>query len=94
VLGTTATANDRVVADVAEIMGAGMNIQRGTLTRDSLLLYVYPEPMDTAHRLTLLTHLMKSIPGSGIIYCTTTRDCKVVAEWLKRSLPLNLTLLR
>ncbi|MCX9078358.1 MAG: DEAD/DEAH box helicase, partial [Candidatus Methanoperedens sp.] len=29
VLGTTATANDRVVADVAEILGAGMNIQRG-----------------------------------------------------------------
>jgi ATP-dependent DNA helicase RecQ len=83
VLGTTATANDRVVADVAEIMGAGMNIQRGTLTRESLSLYVYTEPMDTAIRLTLLTHLMKNIPGSGIIYCTTTRDCKIVAEWLQ-----------
>lgn len=83
VLGTTATANDRVVADVAEIMGAGMNIQRGTLTRESLSLYVYPEPMDTAYRLTLLTHLVKHISGSGIIYCTTTRDCKVVAEWLQ-----------
>ncbi len=83
VLGTTATANDRVVADVAEIMGAGMNIQRGTLTRESLSLYVYSEPADTAYRLTLLTHLMKHIPGSGIIYCTTTRDCKVVAEWLQ-----------
>lgn len=90
VLGTTATANDRVVADVAEIMGAGMNIQRGTLTRESLSLYVYPEPMDTATRLTLLTHLMKHIPGSGIIYCTTTRDCKIVAEWLQsQSFPVK-----
>lgn len=83
VLGTTATANDRVVADVADIMGVGMNIQRGPLTRDSLALYVYPDPMDAPSRLTLLSHLMRSIPGSGIIYCTTTRDCRRVAEWLQ-----------
>lgn len=83
VLGTTATANDRVVEDVAEILGATMNIQRGTLTRESLSLYVYPEIMDNATRLTLLSHLLKSIPGSGIIYCTTTRDCMMVAEWLQ-----------
>ncbi|MEO8166029.1 MAG: DEAD/DEAH box helicase, partial [Betaproteobacteria bacterium] len=36
VLATTATANDRVVKDVSEIIGVGMNIQRGALTRDSL----------------------------------------------------------
>jgi ATP-dependent DNA helicase RecQ len=84
VLGTTATANDRVVADVSEILGAEMNIQRGPLTRDSLRLYDYPEHYDYAYRLTLLTHLMKHIPGSGIIYCTTTRDCRLVAEWLQK----------
>jgi ATP-dependent DNA helicase RecQ len=83
ILGTTATANDRVVTDVAEILGAQMNIQRGPLTRDSLLLYVYRESMSAAMRLTLLSHLLKHIPGSGIIYCTTTRDCRVVAEWLQ-----------
>jgi ATP-dependent DNA helicase RecQ len=83
VLGTTATANDRVVADVADIMGVGMNIQRGPLTRESLALYVYPDQMDAPSRLTLLSHLMRSIPGSGIIYCTTTRDCRRVAEWLQ-----------
>lgn len=83
IIGTTATANDRVVADVASILGAGMNIQRGPLTRDSLKLYVYPEPMDAAHRLTLLSHLLAHLPGSGIIYCTTTRDCQRVAEWLQ-----------
>jgi ATP-dependent DNA helicase RecQ len=82
VLGTTATANNRVVADVAEIIGATMNIQRGALTRDSLLLYVYSEPLDVPTRLTLLSHLLKNIQGSGIIYCTTTRDCQVVADWL------------
>lgn len=83
VLGTTATANDRVVEDVAEILGASMNIQRGALTRDSLALYVYPDMMDTAVRLTLLSHLLKHIQGNGIIYCTTTRDCLLVAEWLQ-----------
>ncbi|MHB8627428.1 MAG: RecQ family ATP-dependent DNA helicase [Aggregatilineales bacterium] len=83
ILGTTATANDRVVVDVAEILGAQMNIQRGPLTRDSLLLYVYQEPMSAALRLTLLSHLMSHIPGSGIIYCTTTRDCRSVADWLQ-----------
>ncbi len=83
VIGTTATANDRVMADVAEILGAGLNIQRGPLTRESLSLYVYPEPMDIATRLTLLSHVLKSIPGSGIIYCTTTRDCRLVSEWLQ-----------
>ncbi|MEQ9028956.1 MAG: RecQ family ATP-dependent DNA helicase, partial [Aggregatilineales bacterium] len=84
VLGTTATANDRVVSDVAEIIGAGMNIQRGALTRDSLSLYTYPEYMDTATKLTLLSHLLSSIGGSGIIYCTTTRDCLLVSEWLQK----------
>jgi ATP-dependent DNA helicase RecQ len=83
VLATTATANDRVVADVSEIIGVGMNIQRGALTRDSLQLYVYPEAMDHPTRLTLLSHLMKHIEGSGIIYCTTTNDCRQVAEWLQ-----------
>lgn len=83
VLGTTATANDRVVADVSSILGTGMNIQRGALTRSSLQLYVYSEPMDSATRLTLLDHLMRSIAGSGIIYCTTTRDCVRVAQWLR-----------
>lgn len=84
VLGTTATANDRVVQDVASILGAGIHIQRGPLTRDSLRLYVYPEPHDHAYRLALLAHLLKNIPGSGIIYCTTTRDCQLVAEWLQQ----------
>ncbi|MBA3875096.1 MAG: RecQ family ATP-dependent DNA helicase, partial [Anaerolineae bacterium] len=83
VLGTTATANDRVVKDVSDILGATMNIQRGPLTRDSLRLYTYTEPFDHPTRLTLLSHLMKTIPGSGIIYCTTTRDCQIVAEWLQ-----------
>ena len=83
ILGTTATANDRVIHDVGEILGAGLNILRGPLTRESPRLYAYPEPQDAATRLTLLAYLMKRIPGNGIIYCTTTRDCQQVADWLQ-----------
>ncbi len=83
VIGTTATANDRVVQDVIEILGTQVHVQRGPLTRESLSLYVYPEPLSAATRLTLLSHLLGSILGSGIIYCTTTRDCRLVADWLR-----------
>ncbi|MDH3251057.1 MAG: DEAD/DEAH box helicase, partial [Acidimicrobiia bacterium] len=40
VLGTTATANDRVVVDVASQLGSNLTIQRGTLERESLSLQV------------------------------------------------------
>lgn len=83
VLGTTATANDRVVADVGEILGSGLRVLRGPLTRDSLCLYVYPEPLSAAYRMNLLIHLLKGMKGSGIIYCATTRDCRRVAGWLQ-----------
>jgi len=83
VLGTTATANDRVIADVSEILGANLRVLRGPLTRDSLALYVFSEPRPAAYRLVLLSDLMRRIPGSGIIYCSTTNDCLRVARWLQ-----------
>ncbi len=82
VLGTTATANDRVVEDVSEILGHGVEVLRGPLTRESLSLFSYREPASAAYRLLHLAHLLKRIEGSGIIYCTTTRDCMMVSEWL------------
>jgi ATP-dependent DNA helicase RecQ len=82
VLGTTATANDRVVADVREILGHGVEVLRGPLTRESLSLFSYREPESAAFRLLHLAHLLRRIAGSGIIYCTTTRDCLLVSNWL------------
>ncbi len=84
VLGTTATANDRVVADVSEILGPNLQVLRGPLTRDSLRLYVYPPPYSISHRLTLLLHLLSCIEGCGIIYCMTTHDCLRVSRWLNQ----------
>jgi ATP-dependent DNA helicase RecQ len=83
VLGTTATANTRVIEDVRSILGDNVEISRGSLMRESLQLYTYPEPRTIAYRLVLLSHLLKSIKGTGIIYCTTIRDCDTVARWLQ-----------
>lgn len=82
ILGTTATANNRVVADVKEILGVD-EVMRGGLSRESLQLFTYREPMSAANRLALLDHLMTTLEGSGIIYCTTTNDCRRVALWLQ-----------
>lgn len=83
VLGTTATANSRVIHDIREIVGGNVQISRGPLTRESLQLYVFPEPQPATSRLVWLSHLLKRITGSGIIYCTTTHDCLVISRWLK-----------
>ncbi len=85
VLATTATANDRVVTDVSEIIGANLRILRGPLTRDSLALYVFSQPYSASYRLVLLAELLSRIQGSGIIYCMTTRDCLRVSRWLNQS---------
>lgn len=83
ILGTTATANRRVVADIGEILGENLRVLRGSLTRDSLSLYALPQPLSTADRLALLVEMLNKMPGSGIIYCMTTDDCVRVADWLQ-----------
>src|SRR4051812_18206995 len=87
VLCTTATANDRVVADVIEQLGAGgsgseLRSYRGELARSSLRLEVVSLPSQ-AERLAWLARWVPEMPGSGIVYCLTKRDTEAVAEWLK-----------
>jgi ATP-dependent DNA helicase RecQ len=86
VLGTTATANDRVVADVTHQfqVGAGereLVTYRGPLARRSLRLEVCELP-NPAARLAWLATWLPRLPGSGIVYCLTKRDTDTVAEWL------------
>jgi ATP-dependent DNA helicase RecQ len=81
VLGCTATANNRVVDDVATQLGVTMNVLRGPLTRDGLSLQVIELP-DAAERLWWLDHHLHQLPGSGIIYCLTVDDTRRVADWL------------
>ena len=81
VLATTATANDRVVADVAAQLG-NLLVHRGPLIRDSLMLQNICLP-DPADRLAWLARYLPSLPGSGIVYTLTQRDAERVAEWLR-----------
>ena len=85
VLCTTATANDRVVADVAEQLKLGhagaLRTYRGPLGRESLRLEVVELPAPADRLAWLATHL-PSLPGSGIVYTLTKRDAEMVSEFL------------
>ena len=83
VLGCTATANSRVVADVAQQLGASITTYRGQLGRDGLALSAVRLPRQ-AERLAWLAEHLADLPGSGIIYCLTIRDVENVTSWLKR----------
>ncbi len=81
-LATTATANDRVMADLSDILGPNLEISRGDLARPSLALQTIRLP-DQAERLAWLAEQLPVLPGSGIVYTLTVRDAELVARWLK-----------
>jgi ATP-dependent DNA helicase RecQ len=81
VLATTATANSRVTADVAEQLGDAL-VLRGTLDRDSLRLAVLDLP-DPTHRLAWLADNLERLPGSGIVYTLTVAAATETAEFLR-----------
>ncbi|BDP29038.1 RecQ family ATP-dependent DNA helicase [Vibrio vulnificus] len=81
VLGTTATANNRVVEDI-QIQLGDIQIQRGPLSRDSLALQTMVLP-DQASRLAWLAQVIPTLEGTGIVYTLTVRDAEQVAQWLK-----------
>ncbi|MBB5869721.1 ATP-dependent DNA helicase RecQ [Allocatelliglobosispora scoriae] len=80
VLATTATANERVTADVAEQLGEAL-VLRGPLDRESLRLGVISLP-SAAHRLGWLADRLDELPGSGIIYTLTIAAAHETAEFL------------
>src|SRR6187399_1635492 len=82
VLGTTATANDRVVADVAKQLGDDVSVIRGPLARDTLDLDAIPL-RDQAERLAWLAEHLPGMPGAGIVYCLTVAETQRVSGWLQ-----------
>jgi ATP-dependent DNA helicase RecQ len=98
VLGTTATANDRVVADVQEQLaddGAGDGAGGAAATPDSSGLRSYRGPLARtslrletlelrrpAERLAWLVENLPKLAGSGIVYTLTKRDAEQVASFL------------
>nr|BFF05587.1 RecQ family ATP-dependent DNA helicase [Brevibacterium otitidis] len=84
VLATTATANSRVVADVAEQLGQDALVIRGQLARDSLRLGVM-EKAEPARRLAWLSEHLGDFTGSGIIYMLTVAAAQDVARALSQA---------
>src|SRR6185295_12877497 len=82
VLGTTATANDRVVADVQQQLGPELIVLRGPLARASLRLQNIVLSSQ-AERLAWLAENIGKFKGSGVIYCLTVADVDRVTNWLK-----------
>lgn len=81
-LGTTATANNRVLEDLQAVLGPNLTISRGDLSRPSLLLQTMRMHSQAERMAWLATHL-PSIAGSGIIYTLTVRDAAQIAGWLR-----------
>ncbi|MEE6168376.1 RecQ family ATP-dependent DNA helicase [Mycolicibacterium sp. 120322] len=84
VLATTATANDRVVNDVAAQLGVGGRdtlVLRGGLDRESLRLAVV-KAGNPAQRAAWIAAQLDSLPGSGIIYTLTVAQAHDVAALL------------
>ncbi|MDO5534656.1 MAG: RecQ family ATP-dependent DNA helicase [Propionibacteriaceae bacterium] len=87
VLATTATANERVVADVAEQMAVGGHevfTLRGALARASLRLGVLALGTP-ARRLAWLAEHLDTLPGSGIVYCLTVSAAEDAAALLAQA---------
>jgi ATP-dependent DNA helicase RecQ len=85
VLATTATANDRVVQDVAAQLGVGGGdtlVLRGGLDRESLRLSVVHAGGPAQRAAWLAAHL-DSLPGSGIVYTLTVSQAHDIAALLR-----------
>jgi ATP-dependent DNA helicase RecQ len=88
VLATTATANARVCADVADQLGDDVLVLRGPLERESLHLGVarLPNlggPQSLAERLAWLAERIPAVAGTGIVYCLTVANTILVADYLR-----------
>ncbi|MBO0680909.1 ATP-dependent DNA helicase RecQ [Mycolicibacterium sp. S2-37] len=85
VLATTATANDRVVEDVAGQLGVGGRdtlVLRGGLDRESLRLSVV-KAGNPAQRAAWIAAHLGELPGSGIIYTLTVAQAHDIAALLR-----------
>ncbi len=83
-LATTATANDRVIADLEEQLGGDVYVSRGPLMRNNLSIQVLKLANKTERYAWIYENVSK-LKGSGIIYCLTRDDCDEIAEFLNNN---------
>ncbi|MGD6844670.1 RecQ family ATP-dependent DNA helicase [Bacillus infantis] len=83
VLATTATANNRVIADIAKQLGE-CEVVRGDLQRKSLHLHKIYLPT-AEEKYAWIAKNLDYLEGSGIIYATTIKECERLAVWLRQN---------
>ena len=82
VLATTATANQRVTADVEAQLGDSTVTFRGTLARTSLQLSVL-SGLSPLERYAWVADALDTLPGSGIVYVLTVAEATRLADFLQ-----------
>lgn len=82
VLATTATANDRVIEDIIVQLRNDLKVIRGPLTRESLAIEVI-KISSREERMAWIAENINQLHGTGLIYCLTKSDCKMMQRWLE-----------
>jgi ATP-dependent DNA helicase RecQ len=83
ILALTATATSEVVDDIRRQLGREvMEVVDIGIYRENLRLEVIPTPREESKR-TALARLLGELPGTGIVYVSTIKDCEAVTEHLK-----------
>lgn len=82
VLAMTATANDRVIEDIAKQIGRDFVTLKGGLKRENLILANIKEA-SLACRLAKILGILNTLEGSGIVYALTKRNAEQVSSWLR-----------
>lgn len=90
ILGTTATASNRVVADL-EAQFPGLTTFRGSLDRPNFIIKAYEMFNDAEKKKWLKSNLsnMKKLYGKGVIYCASKDYVDDVAAFIREELGLN-----
>jgi len=81
VLGTTATANNRVITDIKEQLGDNLVVLRGSLARENLRLQNIRLTTQAERYAWLAENLPRFGDKRGIIYCQTVHDTERLADW-------------
>uniref|UniRef100_A0A1I8H5J3 ATP-dependent DNA helicase n=1 Tax=Macrostomum lignano TaxID=282301 RepID=A0A1I8H5J3_9PLAT len=84
-IGLTATASDRVLADVRDMLGLSSDclLLRGGFDRPNLLYRVLPKPADSMQAVAEL--IRGEFAGqSGIVYCCTQREAEQLTDHLRQ----------
>jgi ATP-dependent DNA helicase RecQ len=86
ILGLTATADDRVEADIMRQLSSTskpLHVLRESMDRPNIHLSVI-STQGIASKLLLCKTLLSRLEGTGLIYCATRENAELVAEYLQQ----------